>query len=73
MTVNDVRHNADPPLTLVASTPDGRAHYSRRLLNVRDLFGPVVWRKNNWVVFQRTESDDRIGSRVTFFFFFFIV
>lgn len=72
MTVNDVRHNADPPSTVVASTPDGRAHYSRRLLNVRDLFGPVVWRKNNWVVFQLTESDDRIGSRVTFFLFFIV-
>lgn len=66
-----VRHNADPPSTLVASTPDGRAHYSRRLLNVRDLFGPVVWRKNNWVVFQRTASDDQIGSRVTFVFVFY--
>lgn len=76
MTVNDVRHASvimpDPPSTLVASTPDGRAHYSRRLLNVRDLFGPVVWRKNKWVVFLRTASDDHIGSRVTFVFVFFV-
>lgn len=76
MTVNDVRHASvimpDPPSTLVASTPDGRAHYSRRLLNVRDLFGPVVWRKNKWVVSLRTASDDQIGSRVTLVFVFFV-